>query len=332
VPARVFRFPGEVLFPAKKVYWPLVTVAAFGADGILVLAGQRTNGCAGVLFAPGLESVKKVVRVAEGEAMDWQPRQLVAMPDGRFLLCTIGRGGMSIDNQNLFIDGATMAVTPATALVGVAPSGRSNIDERNTSPRDVLFLGDRALIGHGCYYGNVDDYQSFSAVPADGAGDPLPWLQDLDQQMGNVVGISFGHQHVVRGAALSDRVVLACQGILRSGSHSHALVAVNREGRIIAHRADDRARIRDDLLQLAADLPRQSVHIYARGSLEVVDRDLRTVAQAPAGHPFLKGFRLLAGDGQGRLLWSSARRKMFLLSQPEDLRLDDLGSSLDAMI
>ena len=43
------------------------------------------------------------------------------------------------------------------------------IDERNTSPRDVLFLGDRALIGHGCYYGNVDDYQSFSAVLADGA-------------------------------------------------------------------------------------------------------------------------------------------------------------------
>ena len=63
-------------------------------------------------------------------------------------------------------------------------------------------------------------------------------------------------------------------------------------------------------LQLAADLPRQSVYIYARGFLEVVDRDLRTVGQAPAGHPFLKGFRLLAGDGQGRLLWSSARRKM----------------------
>jgi hypothetical protein len=52
----------------------------------------------------------------------------------------------------------------------------------------------------------------------------------------------------------------------------------------------------------------------------------------PAGHPFLKGFRLLVGDGQGRLLWSSARRKMFLLSQPEDLRLADLGSSLDVMV
>jgi hypothetical protein len=196
----------------------------------------------------------------------------------------------------------------------------------------VLFLGDRALIGHGCYFGNIDDYQSFSAVPANGAGDPLPWLQDLDEQIRTVVGMGQPNQHVVRGAALRDRVVLACQGILRSGSHYHAPVALNQEGRIVAHRAYDRARIRDDLLQLAADLPRQSVHIYARGFLEVVDRDLRTVAQAPAGHPFLKGFRLLAGDGQGRLLWSSARRKMFLLSQPEDLRLDDLGSSLDAMI
>ena len=74
------------------------------------------------------------MRVAEGEAMDWQPRQLVALPDRRFLLCTIGRGGMSIDNQNLFIDGATMAVTPATALVGVAPSGNQTSTSATRRP------------------------------------------------------------------------------------------------------------------------------------------------------------------------------------------------------
>jgi hypothetical protein len=33
-----------------------------------------------------------------------------------------------------------------------------------------------------------------------------------------------------------------------------------------------------------------------------------------------------------KVYWPLVTRKMFLLSQPEDLRLDDLGSSLDAMI
>jgi hypothetical protein len=167
-------------------------------------------------------------------------------------------------------------------------------------------------------------------LPATGQGEPLPWLHDLDQQL-RAMNCSHAHHHVVCGAAAGDRLILASQGIRRSGSGEHALLAVDAQRKVIARRPDDVKRIRDDVLQLEADRSRQRVYVYARGSLEVIDAELRTVAQAPAGHPFLKGFRLLAGDGQGRLLWSNARRKALMLSERDDLRLDDLASSLDAL-
>lgn len=51
----------------------------------------------------------------------------------------------------------------------------------------------------------------------------------------------------------------------------------------------------------------------------------------PPGTPFLKAFRLLAGDGAGTLLWYCRRRHQLLLSTPDDLDLRALEPSLDRL-
>jgi hypothetical protein len=328
--ARIVSCPAELRFEPKKQHWPLVSIAAFGADGILVMSGQRTNRCTGMLFDLALQSAKATVSVAEGDTMDWQPRRLIALPDRRFLLCALS-GKFPSTNQNLLIDGKTLEVTSASTLVGVVPHPSSNVDEQNPAARDLLFLGQKALLGHGSYYGNVDDYQWFTLLSPNEQDAPRVWMADLGKQVDAIVKGVASHVYVVRGAALTDRLILACQAVHRSGSNGHTLIAVDEAANVVAHRPDDRKRIRDATLQVEADRSKGHIYVYARGSLEIIDAELRTVAQAPVAHAFLKTFCLLASDGRGRLLWISARKKALLLTEAEDIRLDSLASSLDAL-
>ena len=106
------------------------------------------------------------------------------------------------------------------------------------------------------------------------------------------------------------RLILACQAVHRSGSNGHTLIAADEAANVVAHRLDDRKRIRDATLQVEANRSKGHVYVYARGSQEIIDAELRTVAQAPVAYAFLKTFCLLASDGRGRLLGSVPGRRL----------------------
>lgn len=112
-------------------------------------------------------------------------------------------------------------------------------------------------------------------------------------------------------------MVLAGQTRTRSGSRQHELVGIGADGEVALVRPEDRRQVRDPWFALVAD--RGALLVAATGVLEVRDERLEPVATAPAGHPFLKTFRLLAGDGAGTLLWYSPRRHQLLVSTPEDV-------------
>ena len=65
--ARIVPFPAELRFEPTKQHWPAVTIAAFGADAILVISGQPRSRCSGVLFDLALQAAKAKVSVAEGD-------------------------------------------------------------------------------------------------------------------------------------------------------------------------------------------------------------------------------------------------------------------------
>lgn len=131
------------------------------------------------------------------------------------------------------------------------------------------------------------------------------------------------------GAALGTGVVLAGQTRTRSGSRQHELVGIGADGEVALVRPEDRRQVRDLWFALVAD--RGALLVAATGVLEVRDERLEPVATAPAGHPFLKTFRLLAGDGAGTLLWYSPRRHQLLVSTPEDVDPGALDRSLDRL-
>jgi hypothetical protein len=120
----------------------------------------------------------------------------------------------------------------------------------------------------------------------------------------------------------SDSVALAGRTKLKVGSARESLVRIGPNRRVWRFSPE---RIVDEKgLMLVLD--RGCPLIATRETLEVRTPELDVLAQAR--HPFLSEYRLLASDGGGRLLWYGRGKHLLVLSEPDDLRHDDLHGSL----
>jgi hypothetical protein len=315
--------PPELHIAPNNLGTPAVA-AAFGPAGVVVVAGQHGIRYAlarfGALDGGAALDGGRVRVLAAAEAADWEVVRLVALPDGRYLMCNLAR------RPNLYVDGATLDTAPADDLMGV-PAARAFLEgERDPTPRDAFVVGGRLVLGHSSEYSNFPGYQYFSAV---GPAGVEPWIHDLADRIRGRSGRSAWKWQVHRSAVLGDDVILAGMAHQRSGTSDHQFVRIGPGGAVLRIRAAARELIRDEALALVAD--RNRLLVAASGSLEVLDERLDPVATAPAGHPFTTAFRLLAGDGAGRLLWFSAKRHQLVLSEPADLASDALGASLDRL-
>jgi hypothetical protein len=310
--------PAALRHPKGRIGKP-VLVAAFGPAGVLVAAGQYAVAAAVAHFGADL-TTPAVQTLGTGADVDYRLRAVTGLPDGRFLICTQDRFGW-------YVDGGTLAVSPADGLACVVPSG-NNVSLTQPWPRDAFVLGDRLLLGHGSHFSNVDDFQWFTEVSLSG-GPAVPWGRDLEDKVRAVAPFTY-HWYLLRAAVLGDGLVAAGQSVLGSGSRNHALHRIDGTDSLREYRAWPRDRVRDATLALAADARHGVVLAYAKGVLEVVDERLATVAEV-TGHPFLTAFRLLAGDGRGRLLWYGGRTRTLLVTEPDEIDPGALESSLDAV-
>jgi hypothetical protein len=292
----------------------LPLAAAMGPDAILVVG---SNALARYDLALGAPAVGVPADGAEPVA---RPRRMAALPDGRFLLCHRYRTGEYVDNGSL-------TVTLATDLVCVPPETAFMASQRETHPRDAFVVDGQLLLGHGSNYCNVDEFQYFTAVQAA----PAPWLADLPEQVRRA-GVHPFNWYVVRGTAMGDTLVLACQGRIKGKSSGHSLLRVSADGTVLRLRPYPRERVRDDALELAADGRRATLTVYSKGALDILDERLDTLVSVE-GHPFLTRFRLLCGDGQGRLLWFGTRADVLLLTDglPEEPTRASVDAFLDGL-
>jgi hypothetical protein len=297
-------------------------LAAWGPAAIVLWVESVRVRAAVARFDPDLSQPMTAV-LGRGAAQRWETHRLLALPDGRFVLFSIVQG-------NHYLDAATLEVVRAADLAAEQEGFRIDEGPYMAPALDAVVLGDRLLLGHGVRFGAVRDFLRFTARPLTGPVPASPWLRDLDQQLRDR-GIWASTWYVRRAAALANGLVLACQDRRRSGSSDHCLLRVTAEGRLTELRRDDRQRIRDDSLELIPDHPRGLIYVTVKGGLEIMDPTLATVAKAPDRHPFLRDYRVLAGDGRGRLLWRGNRRQVLVTTDPDELDPADLAGSLDRL-
>ena len=132
-------------------------------------------------------------------------------------------------------------------------------------------------------------------------------------------------------AALSDAVLLVGQTVLRSGSTDHAFLTIGGDETLLAIRHDVKDQGRAPDLRVLADQRRGLFVVCGGGRLELLDAQLASAAKAREGHPFLKAHRLLAGDGNGGLLWYAPASGALVWSGPDELEPSDLNGGLDRL-
>ena len=278
--------------------------AGFDSRGIAVFLEQRGVAEIAARFTPDLSGTPTLTTFATGPAADWRIRRMVSLPTGGYALCGLAGVGRRLDP-----DGATVTE-----------------DAELAEARDLFVLGDRILIAYGSHYGNVYDPQNLRVLGGDGES----WAGDLRAQLRAAGHVTY-HWYHVRGAVLGDGLVITGQDVMRSGSSGHALIRLDSAGNLTALRPFDRNRVRADSLELVPDNAVGVVYAYTAGTLELIDETLATRARATDRHPFLAGFRLLAGDGCGRLLWRGTRRAVLVVSEPGDIDPGALDASLTAL-
>jgi len=132
-------------------------------------------------------------------------------------------------------------------------------------------------------------------------------------------------------AALNDAVLLVGQTVMRSGSSDHAFLTIGGDETLLAIRPNVKEQVRAPDLRVLADQRRGLFVVCGGGRLELLDAQLVTTARAREGHPFLKAHRLLAGDGNGGLLWYAPASGALVWSGPDDLEPSDLNGGLDRL-
>jgi hypothetical protein len=308
--------PKDLRIPVKP--HPPVLAAAFGPSGLLVATGRARDTAAVVHFDADLGSERARV-LGTGEVDTFELIRTVCLADGRFLLCT--RGGRDFQGYpgeaNVYVDPNTLDATSAAALVGAVPDINGSVSVRDIKPRDAFVVGDELVLGHGDKYSGTAQYMHFSAVSLDG-GEPKPWIHDLNERLGHA---SFGWS-ASHAVVTSDSVVLAGKVQLKMSSTRESLVRIGPDRRV--WRFSPEQIVKEKGLMLVLDRGRPV--IATQETLQVRTPELDVVAQAQ--HPFLKEHRLLASDGSGRLLWYGRRKHLLLLSEPDDVRHDDLDASL----
>jgi hypothetical protein len=303
--------------------------AAFAPRGIVVAVAQKSVMAAVARFDVDLADCRPRVLGRDDHAV-WSPTRLVALSGGRVLLCTAPPLG-----SNLYVDAATADTVPAADLAGALPTGSAN-GEWLVRPIDAFMLGGQLIVGHAATVWSPEGYERLSNVPADG-GEPRTWAE-----LGKAVGAPdhgpalSGRWYACRSAVLDDRAVLMGEQRSKIGGRDRALVLLRPDGTVERTWKVKEALLKDRTAMLVAD--RGRLLTSAKGILHVRTDQLRIEIQAPSDHPFLTTHRLLAGDGQGRLLWLDARRHLLVLTGPDDLELGEgvdstaLGASLDKLV
>lgn len=310
----VGALPPELRIERNNLGTPAVA-AVFTPSGVFVVAAQRSFTAA-VAHLDGELGAARVRVLAAGKDATWGFTTVAPLPGGRVLLCP----------RNVSVDPDTLDVVD-TELAGAVPATTFGVSEKDVTPRDAFALGGRLIVAHGSFYADTTSWRFASEVPA--TGEPVPWVHDLEQRIAAYTGTAWYGWHAHRSAVLGEAVVLAGQRLRRSGSGDHALLALDAAGSVVGLVARDRALIRDAALSLVAD--RGRLLVAASGTLEVLDAALDRVAAAPAGHPFTRGYRLLAGDGTGRLLWYDPKRHTLVLTGPDELAHDALEQTLGSL-
>lgn len=274
--------PDELRIEPNNLGTPVVS-AAFGPAGILVAAGQQGIRHALARFGPELTEPRVRVLAADEKA-DWDLVRVVALPDGRFLMCNRER------SPNLYVDAETLETEPAEG-----------------NARDAFVLGGRLIIGHHSTCANFVGYEDFTGW------DGQPWLHDLADRMHQHTGKSAWRWVVHAGAVVGDVLILAGMTHLRSGTYDHQLVLVDADATVRRVQPIAKEVIRDPALTLVAD--RGRLLVSGAGRLMVFDPGLDEVANEPVKDPF----RLLAGDGNGRLLWYEPKGHRLVVGARDEL-------------
>src|SRR5690606_4630588 len=156
--------PEELRIPPNNLGRPAVA-GAVDATGVVLAVGQHGIRHALARFAPDLTGGRARV-LASDQAAGWELSKLVPLPDGRHLICNVGRG------SNRYLRGRTLDVAPADDLVRAPVAGR--YPDPDPVPRDAFVVGDRLLLGHTARFLDFPGYQCLSTVPVAG-GTPEPW-------------------------------------------------------------------------------------------------------------------------------------------------------------
>jgi hypothetical protein len=236
----------------------------------------------------------------------------VALPSGAFLLCNLW-------GPSLIVDPATLATHTADEVRGQPPDDDPAAVASDPAPLDVHFRGQQIIVGHGTWYSNSDEYAYLSVLPGLGKK-PRYFATNLEKYAG-------AHFGIARAAVLGKHLVLVGRNLHRSGSDGHAMVSISAEGKATLS-PDPMLYANDPQVEVAADSSANVVYVYGHKSLEALDASVSRVGFAKA-HAFTSRFRLLGGDGKGRMLWKSLRQPLLCLTGAGQFAPASLPSSLD---
>jgi len=258
-----------------------------------------------------------------------------ALPDGRALLAMPGSSFEREKQSNAYLDPGSLEMAPA------GPDLTAALDPLHTpGSHDYSF----AAVGAACRLGGcllVGQRKEPEGIAASRlvelpsatkglAGPARIWAPEMFTQA-RARGLSPYNWRIEGFAALSDAVLLVGQTVMRSGSSDHAFLTIGGDENLLAIRPNVREQVRAPDLRVLADQRRGLFVVCGGGRLELLDAQLVTAAQAREGHPFLKAHRLLAGDGNGGLLWYAPASGALVWSGPDELEPSDLNGGLDRL-